>query len=127
MDIFLEENPNYNRGTVQTEIEVEGTRLDSFMKDNNIENVDLLCIDLQGYELNAIKSLGEKLKKVKYIITETCIESIYIHGATFIELNEYLEKHGFKYVTSNKFGNNYPNLTLKGFTEFDALFINKFY
>ena len=30
----------------------------------------------------------------------------------------------FKFVSSNKFGEHYPDLSLKGFSEFDALFVN---
>lgn len=116
---------DYNRGRVQKKIEVNGIRIDRYMENNNIQNIDLLCIDLQGYELQAIKSLGEKIKTVKYIITECSIVSTYKNGANFAELNDYLEKYGFKYNNSNKFGNQFPNLQLNGFSEFDALFINK--
>jgi len=125
---FSKRNKNdsdYNRGKVQKEIQVDGIRIDTYMKNNNIKNIDLLCIDLQGYELQALKSLGDKLSKVKYIISECSIESTYKNGSTFYELNKYLENHGFKYYNSNKFGYNFPDLTLTGFTEFDALFINK--
>lgn len=125
---FTKRNRNdtdYNRGSVQNKINVDGTRLDNYMKENNIEIIDLLCIDLQGYELNALKSLGEKIKNVKYIITECSIESTYKNGANFVELNGYLEKYGFGYIVSNKFGKNYPNLNIKGFSEFDSLFVNK--
>lgn len=83
-------DPDYNKGKVQKEIEVDGIRIDTYMENNNIKNIDLLCIDLQGYELN-----------------------------------KYLENYGFKYNNSNKFGYNFPDLTLKGFTEFDALFIKE--
>ena len=117
-------DPDYNIPNPQKEITVNGVRLDSFIEENTINNIDLLCIDLQGYELNAIKSLGEHLHKVKYIITECSIVNTYINGATFNELNEYLSKYNFKYVSSNAFGNEYPNLNIKGFSEFDALFIN---
>lgn len=95
------------------------------MNENNITNVDLLCIDLQGYELNALKSLGSYLQTVKYIIAECSIKSTYINGVNFSELNEYLTDHNFQYVCSNKFKETFPNLNLTGFTEFDALFINK--
>ena len=95
------------------------------ISENDIENIDLLCIDLQGYELNAIKSLGDHLHKVKYIISECSIVSTYIDGATFKELNDYLTNYNFKYISSNKFGNDFPDLTLSGFSEFDALFINQ--
>jgi len=117
-------DPDYNLSNPQKEITVNGIRLDTFMYDNKIENIDLLCIDLQGYELNAIKSLGDSLHSVKYLITECSIQSTYTGGATFKELNEYLSKYNFKYVSSNKFGETYPNLSLTGFSEFDALFIN---
>lgn len=108
----------------QKEVVVNGIRLDTFMDENNINNVDLICIDLQGYELNALKSLGDYLHKVKYIITECSIESTYTNGANFIELNEYLNNYNFIYVSSNKFGERFPNTTLKGLSEFDAFFLN---
>jgi FkbM family methyltransferase len=119
------DDPDYNRENPQKEIIVDGIRLDTFIDENYIENIDLLCIDLQGYELNAIKSLGNHLHKVKYIITECSIMSTYTNGATFNELNDYLTTYNFKYVSSNKFGDNFPDLTLTGFSEFDALFINQ--
>jgi len=118
-------DPDYNRANPQGKITVEGQRLDTFMTDNNILNIDLLCIDLQGYELNAIKSLGDKINKVKYIITECSIQNTYINGATFVELYAYLQQNGFTYICSNKFRNNFPDTRLTGFSEFDALFINK--
>jgi FkbM family methyltransferase len=119
------DDPDYNAPNPQKEITVPGTRLDTFIHDNQIDSVDLLCIDLQGYELNAIKSLGDQLHKVKYIITECSIVSTYTNGSSFKELDEYLSKYNFKYVSSNRFGMSYPDLSLKGFVEFDALFVNE--
>jgi FkbM family methyltransferase len=118
-------DPDYNLPNPQKEIIVNGIRLDTFINNNNINNIDLLCIDLQGYELNALKSLGNELYKVKYIITECSIVTTYTEGASFKELNEYLSKYNFKYICSNKFGETYPDLSLKGFSEFDSLFINE--
>jgi FkbM family methyltransferase len=118
-------DPEYMRENPQKKTIVDGIRLDTFMNEKQIQNIDLLCIDLQGYELNAIKSLGNYLHKVKYIITECSIVSTYTNGATFKELNEYLSKYNFKYILSNKFGENYPDLSLTGFSEFDALFIHE--
>ncbi len=118
------DDPDYNIPNPQKEIKVNGIRLDTFMEENQIENIDLLCIDLQGYELNALKSLGKYLHKVKYIITECSIVNTYIDGPSFTELYDYLKKYNFSYVCSNKFGYNFPNLDLKGFSEFDALFTN---
>jgi hypothetical protein len=118
------DDPDYNRENPQKQIIVNGIRLDTFIDENQIDNIVLLCIDLQGYELNAIKSLGNYLYKVKYIITECSIVSTYTNGATFKELSEYLSNYNFKYVSSNQFGENYPDLSLTCFSEFDALFVN---
>lgn len=116
---------DYNRPNPQKEIIVEGIRLDTFIENNSIAKVDMLCIDLQGYELNALKSIEKYLHKVKYIITECSIASTYTDGANFTELNNYLTRNNFKYKCSNKFGYNLPELNITGFSEFDALFINE--
>jgi FkbM family methyltransferase len=121
------DDPDYNRENPQKEIKVKGIRLDTFMSENDIKYIDLLCIDLQGYELNAIKSLGTQLHHVKYIITECSIVNTYSGGSSFIDLNNYLNNNNFTYSSSNRFGNNFPDLNLKGFSEFDALFINNSY
>jgi FkbM family methyltransferase len=119
-------DPDYNRPNPQKEIVVPSTRLDTFLKNIKINNIDLLCIDLQGYELNALLSLGEEIKNVKYIITETCINSTYNNGSTFHELYDYLKKYNFTYICSDEFQYESPNNELIGFSEFNALFVNKF-
>jgi FkbM family methyltransferase len=117
-------DPDFNIPSPQMEISVPGTRLDTFIDTYNIPSIDLLCIDLQGYELSALKSLGNKLNGVRYIITECSIQSTYINGATFEQLLAYLEGYGFRYICSNVYKYLYPDLHVKGFSEFDALFIN---
>jgi FkbM family methyltransferase len=118
-----EGDPDYKQPSPQTEIVVDGIRLDTFMGKNDIQCVDMLCIDLQGYELNAIQSMGSRLDTVKYIITECSVESTYTGGATFTQLKNHLEETGFKYVCSNRFGYELPDTGLHGYSEFDALFI----
>jgi len=118
-------DPDYNKPNPQKEIIVPGLRLDTFMDSKNISTIDLLCIDLQGYELNALKSLGHYLKNVKYIITETCIQSTYRNGSTFKELENFLKEFNFEYKCSTIFGYSYPKLNIIGYSEFDSLFINQ--
>ena len=118
-------DPDYNKSNPQKEIIVPSTRLDNFLITTKINNIDLLCIDLQGYELNALISLGDQLKNVKYIITETCIKSTYDKGTTFDDLYDYLKKYNFIYVCSDEFEYNLPDNKLIGFSEFNALFVNK--
>lgn len=117
-------DPDRNRGLVQKQIKVDAVRLDTFCDDNNITHIDLIAMDLQGYELNALHSLGPLLKNVKYIITETCIESTYKGGCNFKELNNFLSPYGFKYIVSDKYHNNIPPDNIRGWSEFNCLFKN---
>jgi FkbM family methyltransferase len=117
-------DPDYQKTNPQKQITVKGIRLETFIENNSLNKIDIICMDLQGYELNALQSLGKYISQVKYIITETSIVSTYENGAIFSELNEYLEKFGFKYCSSNLFLNKFPDLKLKGYSEFDVLFVN---
>lgn len=120
-------DPDYNRANPQKRITVDGIRLDTFIDTHRemFQNIDLLCMDLQGYELKALMSLGKHLTNVKYIITECAIRSTYKNGVSFEELRAYLECFGFHYVCSNMFGEHEPDPSNKYFSEFDALFENK--
>lgn len=73
------------------------------MENNNIESVDFIKIDTEGYELHVIKGFGDKLRHVKIIQFE--------YGGTFldnkinlIEVIEYLKNKGF-----DKFRYLHPN------------------
>ena len=66
------------------------------MKEHNIDKVDIIWMDLQGAELLALKSLGEKLQDVKYIHTEISHTPIYTNQALFPEIHEYLVNNNFK-------------------------------
>lgn len=69
------ESSLYNRNMkfVQREFnqkeKVELTTIDIFCKENNIENIDLLKIDVEGHELNVLNGCKNLLKnkKIKYI------------------------------------------------------------
>jgi FkbM family methyltransferase len=100
----------WNSVGVQNEIQVEGIRLDTFMEDNKIEQVDLICMDIQGNELNALKGLGDYLKKVRYVISETSKNSYYKGGCDYMELMRYCKKFGLHYRYSNRYKQRDPLL-----------------
>lgn len=52
-------------------------------------------MDLQGAELNALKGLGNLLKKTKYIISEVSFIPQYYNQCTFKQIDNYLTKKGF--------------------------------
>lgn len=119
-----EDNIDYKRENPQKKIKVEGVRLDTFIKQEKINKVDLLCMDLQGYELEALKSLGEELVKIKYIILECALKSTYVNGCNFQEINFYLNSLGFEYTCSGLFGYQYPCINDTHHLEFNTLYVN---
>lgn len=79
---------------VQKKITVPSLRLDTFIKQENIEKIDLLCMDLQGYEKIALEGLGD-FNNISYIITEVSFQSYYQNNVLFDELNSFLKNKGF--------------------------------
>lgn len=100
---------------VQDEIKVKSTRLDSFLKDKNIESVDILWMDIQGSELAALRSLGEYIKRVSFIHSEVEFFEIYKDQPLFKDIKKYLNNNNFYLYTFTNIGK-YSG---------DAVFINK--
>jgi len=103
---FFEFNPqarNYpdivEEGLVQEEIKVSTVRLDEYLNENNIENIDLLCMDVQGAAFEVLSSLGTQLAKVKYIIVELETHPIYSGEMLYEEVDRFLIQSGFERVS----------------------------
>jgi FkbM family methyltransferase len=84
------------RGFPQTETEVWGVRLDTFMEDVGLDHIDLLCMDVQGAEPLVIEGLGSRIKDVTYIITEVCDKRFYEGEVLFQNFNAHLSELGFE-------------------------------
>jgi len=81
---------------IQQEIEVEAVRIDSWYQDK----IDLVVMDLQGAELEALKGMGDLLSTTKYIITEGQYKEIYRGTPLLSDIENYLAGHGFKLLHS---------------------------
>lgn len=95
---------------VQYEIEVPCTRLDTFCEKNNIDQVDIIWMDLQGAELKALKSLGEMLQTVQIIHTELEMNPMYEGQCLFSDVYDYLKLNNFDLDwgdTNVQFGSNF--------------------
>ena len=79
----------YGGGTFygNRDIEVKALTLNTFFKENNIEHVDILKIDVEGAESEIFNTddSGEAMSKVDFMIGE-------LHGAG----HEEIKRHGFK-------------------------------
>jgi FkbM family methyltransferase len=79
----------------QKEIEVDIIRLDDWAKKNNVNEIDILWMDVQGVEKMVLEGLGEYLKNVKAICTEIEVEHMYHNSTLKTELDDFLLKENF--------------------------------
>ena len=81
----------------------EVKRGDEYIKENNIDVIDFLKIDTEGFEFNVIKGFGNAIKKVRYIQFE--YGGCYIDsGDKLKDVIEHLARYGFtnfSYLTYN--------------------------
>ena len=63
-------------------------------------DANFLNLDIQGAELNAIIGLGSRLSQFNWIFTEVNKKEVYTGCPNVIELDDYLNKFGFKRQTT---------------------------
>jgi len=95
---YLEEYPDV--------IEIERRQLktislNTLYEINNIpyDRYDFINLDIQGMELKALKGADKILPNVKSIYTKISTKELYKNGALLPELDEFLEKNGFKRIS----------------------------
>lgn len=84
-------------GFVRQEV-VTTSRLDEILLPG--ERIELVCLDLQGAELEALKGLGERLADVEWIYSEVNGVALYENIPLVQDLDEYLDAHGFSRVVT---------------------------
>jgi FkbM family methyltransferase len=115
----------------QTEIgEVQIDTISNFCNTNNIDHIDILCMDTQGFELNILKGAGEFIQRVNFIILEEPRKepnrkylpkghSKYLEAPSADEIQEFLKKNNFVEISrsyENELEDNvmYRNLSYSG-------------
>jgi len=66
----------------------------------NKSEFNFLNLDIQGYELRALKGLKKQLKFVDYIYTEVSLCELYIGVNKLNEIDSFLSNYGFKRVAT---------------------------
>ena len=101
--------------------------LSSILQNENIPYIDILCMDVQGYELNVLQGCGNYLSKIEYIIMEEPkqiintkylppdIYSKYINAPSSNEIKNFMNRHNFieiERIEENKIEDNvmYKNI-----------------
>lgn len=82
-------------------------RIDNIVKSFDIESIDLLCMDVQGFELNVLKGSGDFIKNIKYVIMEEPKPIIdlrflpkdtyskYLNAPSPIEISNFMKENNF--------------------------------
>jgi len=89
---------------VVKEVEVQTTRLDTFLQENDIDRIDFLHIDAQGHDLKVLRSLGERLPVVVAGQIEVPLNSavaLYQQQHSLEDTVQFLAESGFK-ITNRK-------------------------
>lgn len=86
---------SYDSPQIQ-KISVHQVTLDDEFKD--IDEIDFLKIDTQGYEMSVLKGARATLAKTRVILIESNFLSIYAGGSTFGQAHEFLTEVGFLLV-----------------------------
>jgi FkbM family methyltransferase len=75
---------------------VPTTTLNEWSRENGLEKVDLLWLDMQGYELAMLKASCELLKTVSAIYTEVSLKESYEGTPLYPEVRGWIEQQGFR-------------------------------
>ncbi len=77
--------------------ELEATSLDDWFDQANLDRIDIIKLDLQGYELEALKGARRILERgVACIYLEVNYVPFYEGSATFGEIDVYMRDRGYK-------------------------------
>ena len=61
----------------------------------NIDSVDFLVLDVQGFELEVLKGFSHKLKNVKFVFAEVNRDQLYEDNVLVRDLDKYLKNYEF--------------------------------
>ena len=91
---------SYPKIEYTSKIDVRERRVDNWIQEN-IKNKNLfnfINIDVQGYELEALKGMKKQLKYVDYLYLEVNFRQVYKNCSELNEVDEFLKKYNFQRV-----------------------------
>ena len=117
--------------TVST-YQVDKIRLDKFIQEEKLSEIDFIKIDTQGTDLNVVKSLGDTLKNVREIVLEVPVVPFELYwGSSSITTKEavieYMKKHDFQlYNVENQSYDQEQNITFRNsaYSQFFNPYVN---
>lgn len=98
----------------ETEQVLKIVKIQDIIEKFKIDSIDLICADIQGFELEALKGFGKYLNNVKYIITEIPKNvSLYQNAPNREEMLKFFKINNFE-IIETLYENDYEdNILLK--------------
>ena len=84
--------------SIVKETQILQIKLGEFVKDNVINNIDILKIDTEGYELEVLKGLEHEISKIKFIYFEHHYDNMIKKNYKYSDIHDYLKINGFHKV-----------------------------
>jgi FkbM family methyltransferase len=78
-----------------TQLTVPVTTIDEFAASQQLENIYLMKVDVQGYEMHVLRGAEKTLPRVDHIFVEAGIQQLYENAPLFTEVVEFLRPRGF--------------------------------
>ena len=85
-----------------SEINVKQILLSKYMTSNNIEKIDFIKIDTEGYEYYVLRGLKNQFQKIKLILFEHHYHSMLLKKYKFRDIHNFLIKNNFKQIYKYK-------------------------
>jgi len=94
---ILESTDNYLKNYIKKEdkIIIQSITLEDFMKSNNLDKVDLLWLDVEGFEYYILNNAVNILKNIKYIYTEVNLQEFRKNGKLYDDIKSLLVNNNF--------------------------------
>lgn len=83
---------------IKSEIEVSVDTLDNYINQNEIFDVDVLKIDVEGFEKFVVAGASESIKRrlFKFIEIELTLDDRFGESGNFFDIEQYIVPHGYK-------------------------------
>jgi FkbM family methyltransferase len=88
-------------GTIVNRTVVASRTIDEVLASEDIERIDVLKVDTQGFELEVLKGAKQSFEsnRIGMVFFEINFESLYLNLPSLPELFQFLTSHGFKLVS----------------------------
>jgi len=82
--------------TTNRRVCVPVTTIAAHAEEHRLQEVKLLKMDVQGYELEVLRGCGDMLEKIEYVFAEVQFTPLYVGAPVWTEIVDYLHGHAFR-------------------------------